>query len=300
MRGREQRRLGVLGPVELILGPSQASRVIGSPSAASASAKTAAAAGQDRPARAHPDGLGPLAGEDEGDRGSSNSRWAHAHRRAVAVGTRSVRRPAGCRRARASRSTRRSCAVARASTATCSRACAERGSRACASTARRTCWTRCRRSTRSSSTTLFGGRRPPRDQGRPAPAADRFDRDGPAHRRRPGRGARGRRAGAHLLREVRLPRARRVAGRAGATRRSRSTRRTAPAPPVRAWEPRSRSIPSSSCPIRCSRSAKARSRPGTWRARASSSRCSRRSPTAGRCPSTSPGASSRASTRTSI
>ena len=60
----------------------------------------------------------------------------------------------------------------------------------------------------------LGGRRPPRDQGRPAPAPERLDRDGPAHRRRPRRGARGRRARAHLLGEVRLPRARRVARRA--------------------------------------------------------------------------------------
>ena len=48
------------------------------------------------------------------------------------------------------------------------------------------------------------------------PAADRLDRDGAAHRRRARRGARGRRPGAHVLREVRLPRARRVARRARA------------------------------------------------------------------------------------
>ncbi len=60
----------------------------------------------------------------------------------------------------------------------------------------------------------LGRRRPPRHQGRPAAAAQRLGRDGAAHRRRPRRGARGRRTRAHLLREVRLPRARRVARRA--------------------------------------------------------------------------------------
>ena len=53
---------------------------------------------------------------------------------------------------RASRSTRRSSATARASTATCSRSCATRASRASRSTASSTCSRSRRRSTRSSST----------------------------------------------------------------------------------------------------------------------------------------------------
>ena len=60
--------------------------------------------------------------------------------------------PARCPRARGSRSTRRSCATARASSATCSRSCAPRASRASRSTARCACSRRRSSSTRSSST----------------------------------------------------------------------------------------------------------------------------------------------------
>ena len=68
-RGREERRLGVLGPVEVLGRAVPGERLIGSPRAASASAKTAAAAGRGGgEGPAHPDRLRALAGEHEGVR----------------------------------------------------------------------------------------------------------------------------------------------------------------------------------------------------------------------------------------
>ena len=66
--------------------------------------------------------------------------------------SRSSTRSCGCPRARASPSTRRSSATARASTATCSRSCAARASPASRSTASRSCSRSRSSSTRSSST----------------------------------------------------------------------------------------------------------------------------------------------------
>ena len=65
---REERRLGVLGPVERARpGRPRRASLIGSPSARSAAAKTAAAAGDGLgEGPAHADGLRSLAGEDEG------------------------------------------------------------------------------------------------------------------------------------------------------------------------------------------------------------------------------------------
>ena len=180
-----------------------------------------------------------------------------------------------------------------------SRACAARASRACASTARSICSTRCRRSTRSTSTTS-------------TVVVDRLVMKDDLRQRltdsietalRLGDGlvevARGRRAGARVLRALRLPRARRLAGRAGAADVLVQLARTAPARPARASARRSRSTPSWSCPIRCSRSATARSRRGTSRRSSFFEQVlEAASPSAGRCRSTGRGASSRASSAT--
>ena len=187
------------------------------------------------------------------------ARLRAADRRAVGS-SRSSTRCWRCPRARGSRSTRRSCATARASSGTCSRSCAARASRASRSTA----------STRLLEEEIVldkkfkhddrGRRRPAGDEGRPAPAADRT-------RSRP-RCARPRGSStidvvdgeSHaLLREVRLPRARRLAARARSRASSRSTRRTAPARAAPASARSSRSTPTCSCPTRRSRSPTARS-----------------------------------------
>ena len=108
-------------------------------------------------------------------------------------------------------STRRSCATARASSATSSRSSATKGSRARRSTARSPARgaAGARQEVQAHDR---GRRRPARDEGGPAHAAQPVGRDRRRARRGPrhDRPARERRE-PHLLREVRLPRARRLA-----------------------------------------------------------------------------------------
>ena len=114
-----------------------------------------------------------------------------------------------------------------------------------------------------------GRRRPARAQARPAPAPDPVGRDGHVARRGARRRRRRRRRELPLLRELRLPRARRLAARARAAHLlvQRAARRL---PALhRASARSSRSTRTCSCPTRRSRSPTARSCRGRSAARAS-------------------------------
>ena len=178
-----------------------------------------------------------------------------AGRSRARASSRSSTRSCGCPRARASRSTRRSSATARASTATSSRS------------SRREGFTRvkvdgeqrlleeeivARQEVQAHDR---GRRRPARDEGRTCARGSTQSVETAAQladglvvdRRR-------RRRGADLLREVRLPRARRVAAGARSRGSSPSTRRTAPARAAPASARSRRSTPTCSSPTRRSRS----------------------------------------------
>ncbi len=143
-----------------------------------------------------------------------------------------------------------------------------------------------------------GGRRPARDEARPAAAADAVHRDRDVARRRTGRRRRDRRRASDLLGEPGVPGARRLPARSSSRARFPSTRRMARAPGARGSGRSSRSTPICSCPTARSRSTRARSCRGRSAARASTTASSRRSPSATRSRSTFPGASWSGSSRT--
>ena len=95
-----------------------------------------------------------------------------------------------------------------------------------------------------------GRGRPARDEGRPAQATRRLDRDGDPARRRARRDLGRRRRATAVLREVRVSRAWRVAARDGAARVQLQLAARCVSRAARASARSSRSIPSSSCPTR--------------------------------------------------